>query len=110
MSKLKALSAEIIVTGKQNKPYFQIKYFDLSDNKIHIGFGSYKLDFVFEWLKDEIEIIEIKNTQADKIRQMNDEELAEFIQQVENNGYSDSANMPYDNADSILDWLKGGAE
>ena len=27
------------------------KYFDLSDNRVHIGFSSYKLDVVFEYLK-----------------------------------------------------------
>lgn len=43
---------EIFVSGTKDKPYFQIKYFDTKDKTIHIGFGSYCLDYVFDWLKE----------------------------------------------------------
>ena len=46
------LYPEIIVSGTKNKPYFQIKYFDINDKSDHIGFGSYCLDYVFDWLKE----------------------------------------------------------
>ena len=55
--KIKTTRVEIIVTGKSRKPYFQIRYFDLSDHETHIGYGSYKLEFVFQWLEDCFEII-----------------------------------------------------
>lgn len=53
-------SAEIIVTGSKQEPYYQIKYYDLTDEEYHIGYGSYHLDMVFDWLKECFEIIEGK--------------------------------------------------
>ena len=76
--KHKVKSAEIVVRKIDKKPYYEIKYFDLSDNEYHIGYGSYKLEYVFEWLEQCFEIVE-KNTNADKIRNMTDEELAKFL-------------------------------
>lgn len=76
--KHKVKSAEIVVRKIVEKPYYEIKYFDLSDNEYHIGYGSYKLEYVFEWLEQCFEIVE-KNTNADKIRNMTDEELAKFL-------------------------------
>ena len=76
--KHKVKSAEIVVRKVDEKPYYEIKYFDLSDNEYHIGYGSYKLEYVFEWLEQCFEIVE-KNTNADKIRSMADEELAKFL-------------------------------
>lgn len=76
--KHKVKSAEIVVWKIGEKPYYGIKYFDLSDNEYHIGYGSYKLEYVFEWLEQCFEIVE-KNTNADKIRNMTDEELAKFL-------------------------------
>lgn len=76
--KHKVKSAEIVVWKIGEKPYYGIKYFDLSDNEYHIGYGSYKLEYVFEWLEQCFKIVE-KNTNADKIRNMTDEELAKFL-------------------------------
>lgn len=76
--KHKVKSVEIVVRKIDEKPYYEIKYFDLSDNEYHIGYGSYKLEYVFEWLEQCFEIVE-KNTNADKIRNMTDEELAKFL-------------------------------
>lgn len=45
------LNPEIVVTGTKEKPLYHIVYFDTSDKMVHIGFSSYKLDFVFDWLK-----------------------------------------------------------
>lgn len=76
--KHKVKSAEIVVRKINEKPYYEIKYFDLSDNEYHIGYGSYKLEYVFEWLEQCFEIAE-KNTNADKIRNMTDEKLTKFL-------------------------------
>ena len=76
--KHKVKSAEIVVRKIDEKPYYEIKYFDLSDNEYYIGYGSYKLEYVFEWLEQCFEIVE-KNTNADKIRNMTDEELDKFL-------------------------------
>ena len=58
VEKIKVSSAEIVVHGTKEKPYFEIKYFDLSDNEMHIGYSSYKLDIVFDYLKEYFEIVE----------------------------------------------------
>ena len=76
--KRKVKSAEIVVRKIDEKPYYEIKYFDLSDKEYHIGYGSYKLEYVFEWLEQCFEIVE-KDANADKIRSMTDEELAKFL-------------------------------
>lgn len=55
--KVKALSAEIVVHGTTEKPYYEIKYFDLSDGKYHTGYSSYDLNNVFRWRKECFEIV-----------------------------------------------------
>lgn len=58
INKIKASSAEIVVHGTKEKPYYEIKYFDLYDNEMHIGFSSYKLDVVFGYLEKYFDIAE----------------------------------------------------
>lgn len=59
-NKVRASSAEIVVHGTKEKPYYEIEYFDLSDNEMHIGFSSYKLDVVFGYLEKYFEIVNKK--------------------------------------------------
>lgn len=61
IDRIKASSAEIVVHGTKEKPYFEIKYFDLSDNDFHIGFSSYDLNIVFEYLGNFFEIVNNKS-------------------------------------------------
>lgn len=56
--KIKTPFARIIVEGTPEKPYYNILYFDTVDRECHIGFGSYCLDNVFNWLAEEFEIKE----------------------------------------------------
>lgn len=56
--KIKTPFAKIIVGGTPEKPYYDILYFDPADGKCHIGFGSYLLDYVFQWLTEEFEVAE----------------------------------------------------
>lgn len=63
IEKIKASNAEIIVRGTKEKPYYEIKYFDLSDNEWKIGYGSYKLDFVFAWKEVCFEIVDDESKQ-----------------------------------------------
>lgn len=78
--KIKVSSAEIVVHGTREKPYYEIKYHDLSDGQTHVGYSSYNLDFVFEWLEECFEII---NQSDDTI-----EALSSKLQaaNMENNG------------------------
>lgn len=56
--KIKTPFARIIVGGTPEKPCYNIWYFDPADRECHIGFGSYRLDYVFRWLAEEFEITE----------------------------------------------------
>ena len=56
--KIKTPFAKIIVGGTPEKPCYDILYFDPADGKCHIGFGSYRLDYVFRWLAEEFEVTE----------------------------------------------------
>jgi hypothetical protein len=44
---------QIIVTGTAEKPFYQIMYLENEDGEIHLGFGSYDLAYVFQWLKED---------------------------------------------------------
>lgn len=57
-TKIKVKSAEIVVHGTADKPYFEIKYYDIADGKCHIGYSSYNLNYVFDWLKECFEIVD----------------------------------------------------
>ena len=61
VNKIKVSSADIVVHGTKERPYFEIKYFDLSDNEMHIGFSSYKLDIVFGYLEKYFDIVKEMN-------------------------------------------------
>ena len=56
--KIKVASAEIVVHGTSEKPYYEIKDYDISDGKYHIGYSSYDLSIVFGWLKGCFEIVQ----------------------------------------------------
>jgi hypothetical protein len=55
-SKVKTNFAKIFVCGSAEKPYYNILYFDPTDKKYHVGFGSFCLANVFKWLSEEFEI------------------------------------------------------
>lgn len=56
--KIKTQFARIVVGGTPEKPYYNIWYFDPADGECHIGFGSYHLDYVFQWIAEEFEVAE----------------------------------------------------
>lgn len=58
MSKIKAIDPKIIVNRDVDRPYYSIEYYDTSDNQWHIGYGSYELKNVIEWLKMDFDVIE----------------------------------------------------
>lgn len=55
--KIKATSAEIVVRGTIDKPYYEIKYREIGSSEYHVGYSSYDLNNVFEWLKECFEIV-----------------------------------------------------
>lgn len=62
VEKVKAQNVEIVVHGTIEKPYYEIKYFDLSDGQYHIGYSSYDLDNVFRWREECFEIVNKPST------------------------------------------------
>lgn len=55
-TKRKTNFAKIIVSGTAEKPYYDIMWFDYMDGQYHIGYGSYNLNFVFQWLAECFEV------------------------------------------------------
>ena len=53
--KIKVKSLEIIVTGTEEKPYYEIKYESLEDGLTHIGYSSSDLKNVFKWKQEYFE-------------------------------------------------------
>ena len=49
--KIKTHFARIIVTGKTDKPYYEIMYYDPKDKMCHIGYSSYDLGIVKGFLE-----------------------------------------------------------
>ena len=57
-NKIKTPFATIIVGGSVDKPCYSILWWDEADKECNIGFSSYYLDFVFQWLAEEFEIVD----------------------------------------------------
>lgn len=56
--KIRVTKAEIVVSGSVLKLYFCIHYKEVGAEMDTIGFGSYHLPFVFEWLAHYFELVE----------------------------------------------------
>ena len=89
--KLKVLSADIIVTGTEDKPYFAIKYKEVGKKHYNLGFGSYFLDYVFEWKDEYLEVIEKRNV-LKKLLQINmRQKIIKCITKLTLNNYKNKA-------------------
>lgn len=56
--KIRVTKAEIVVSGSVLKPLFCIHYREVGQKEDTVGFGSYHLPFVFEWLAHYFELVE----------------------------------------------------
>lgn len=73
----------IIMEMIDSKPYYSVQYRKVGENGYNIGYSSYNLKNVLEFIGEYFEIVESdKQTTADRIRNMSDEELAEFLTTV----------------------------
>lgn len=116
---VKVNSLEIIVRMIDSKPYYELKYRQVGKKDYSIGYSSYDLKTVLGYINTFFEIAESeKQTHADKIRNMSDEELAEFLDIVGEDGISSQyADVPCDCccektecSKCWKDWLKSEAE
>lgn len=80
INKAKVDSLEVIARMLDDKPYYELKYRLVGKNDYSIGYSSYDLKSVLSDIDTYFEIVESdKQTNADRIRNMSDEELAEFL-------------------------------
>ena len=70
-----------MIAGKT--PYYSIRYRNVGEDDYNIGYSSLNLKTVLGFIDEYFEIVENgKQTNADRIRNMSDEELAEFLTTV----------------------------
>ena len=73
----------IIMEMIDSKPYYSVQYRNIGENGYNIGYSSYNLKTVLEFIVEYFEIVESdRHTNADRIRNMSDEELAQFLCKV----------------------------
>lgn len=114
---VKVDSLEIIVRMIGNKPYYEVKYREVGKEDYSVGYSSYDLKIVLGFIAEYFEIVERdRQTNADRIRNMSDEELAEFLDNVFNN-FFDGFEFPCDvcsertNCETCFkEWLQSEAE
>lgn len=110
--RIKVSDLEIIVTMMDKDPYYEIKYKEIGENHYNVGYSSYKLENVLA-LRDEcFEIMTSPQTNADRIRSMTDEELAEvlFGSCIEHMGVEECSHPEEACKSCVLDWLKAESE
>lgn len=78
--KIKVTSAEIIVMGDHKIPYYEIKYLEVGKDDYTIGYGSYDLGLVTQWLNNCFEIVTGELKPAERIRQLEKEKAALELQ------------------------------
>lgn len=70
-----------------NRPYYQIKYKEVGNNYYNFGFGSFYLENVIKWRKEEFEVVdeEIKNKEEVKeIKEtMEENKVLEQLKKIE---------------------------
>jgi hypothetical protein len=55
--KIKTNFAKVIVDIIDEKPYYNILYFDPRDGEYHVGYGSYVIENTFGWLHEFFELV-----------------------------------------------------
>lgn len=96
----------IIMEMIDSKPYYSVQYRNVGEIGCHIGYSSYNLKTVLEFIGEYFEIVENdRQTNADRIRNMTDEELAEFFVTFKN-----TFGEEYEGEASCMEWLQSEVE
>ncbi len=104
--RIKVSCLDVIVTTTGKAPYYEIKYKEIGEDVYRVGYGSYKLDNVLAWRDECFELVRDTRTNADRIRSMSDEELAEWFDTVTKDVLDGSTW----NKKGWLKWLKAESE
>lgn len=119
INKARVNSLEIIAHMLNNKHYYELKYRRVGEKDYSVGYSSYDLKTVLGYIDTYFEIVKSdKQSNADRIRNMSDEELAEFLDIVGEDGISSQyADVPCDCccektecSKCWKDWLQSEAE
>ena len=73
--KFKTPFAQLIVGGEREKPCFSILFFDPNSKEFHIGFSSFSLEYVFNWLDEEFEVVKDENFVLSALRPVSREQV-----------------------------------
>ena len=63
-TKIKTHHARIVVDGTAEKPYYSIEWFDPTKKEYYLGYSSYFIGNVFEWLEKCFEIVDAPTVDA----------------------------------------------
>lgn len=96
----------IIMEMIDSKPYYSVQYRNVGEIGCHIGYSSYNLKTVLDYIDTYFEIVKNdRKTNADRIRNMSDEELVEFLITFKN-----TFGEEYEGEASCMEWLQSEAE
>lgn len=70
----------IIVQMIKDKPYYEVKYRNVGESDYKIGYSSYDLKTVLEFIDKYFEVVDNNSlSNADRIRNMSDKEMTNFF-------------------------------
>lgn len=122
IKKNKVTDLEIVVRMIGDKPYYELKYREVGKEYYSVGYSSYDLKIVLEYIDTYFEIVTDKRSNADMIRNMSDEELAEWLLNMgdfekDEEPYKSIYNLDtekeeeiHDSYGDLLNWLQSEAE
>ena len=80
--KIKAFEPHIVVNRDADNPYYMIMYYDVSDKLWHLGFGSFNLSFVIQWLQEEFEEVDVEFAEVKHGEWIRPTKLADMMHNV----------------------------
>jgi hypothetical protein len=88
-TKIKTHHARIVVDGTPDKPYYSIEWYDPTKKEYYLGYSSYFIGNVFNWLSECFEIVEAPTVDAVEVVRCKDckKEWCFLRQELGNNGY-----------------------
>ena len=63
-TKIKTHHARIVVDGTADKPYYSIEWYDPTKKEYYLGYSSYFIENVFNWLSECFEIVDAPTVDA----------------------------------------------